>query len=105
MLGLAAVSALGIAKLPIQQIRWEQGDITCESYSDSSHGSVSDGQKGNKTPKTFPFHTALTVESRQKEGHAYRPHPSLLRAAKKDKGNSGSEPEHLVFHVISLKIF
>lgn len=58
VLGLAAVSSLGIAKLPIQQIHREQGDITCESYSDSRHGCASHRQKGNKTPQTFPFHTA-----------------------------------------------
>lgn len=62
-------------------------------------------RRGIKHHKPSPSTPPPKVESRQKEGHAYRPHSSLPRAAKKDKGNSGSEPEHLVFHATSLKIF
>lgn len=62
-------------------------------------------RRGIKHQKPSPSTLPPKVESRQKEGHAYRPHSSLPRAAKKDKGNSGSEPEHLVFHASSLKIF
>lgn len=93
-----------IGKLPIQWMRQERRHITWESYTDRGDASVSDRQKVDNTPKTCPLLADPTLESRQKEGHAYRPHPSLLIAAE-DNGISGSKPEHLVFHVISLKIF
>ena len=96
---------LGIGKLPIQQMCQEQRDITWESYTDRGDASIPDRQKVDNTPKTCPLPADPALESRQKEAGACRPRPSLLRAAEKDNGISGSEPEHLVFHVISLKIF